>query len=326
MTSLSNFRPSRRDVLALGAGIFVIAALPFAVRARNAQRRSRARLVRRSMPLMGTIAELAVVSSGDPAAAQAGLDAAFDELLRVERTMTRYSDLSDVGRANLAAAGEPTVVTAETANVVEHALAWASMSDGAFDPCLGGASSLWDVERRDEPPAEPLLRRFAGRHLYRQLDVDRFRGAPVVLLRDADVRLDLGGIAKGYHGIRDALVNVGGDLVALGVSEDGDPWKVGVRSPSDPTAITCEIDVRDEAVATSGDYERYFTWHGRRYHHLLDPATAAPRVTSEHSVTIIAPTCLAADAAATACFGMDPRAADALLARRAPGARLGAAL
>jgi thiamine biosynthesis lipoprotein len=120
-------------------------------------------------------------------------------------------------------------------------------------------------------------------------------------------------------GIRRGLVNVGGDLYALGTSEDGDPWMVGIRSPDDPRALSGKIAVADAAVATSGDYLRAFRHGGRVYHHLLDPATGAPRQTAVHSVTVRGPTCLAADAAATAVFGLPAREANALLSRSGAG-------
>ncbi|MHC4491905.1 MAG: FAD:protein FMN transferase, partial [Planctomycetota bacterium] len=95
----------------------------------------------------------------------------------------------------------------------------------------------------------------------------------------------------------------GGDLYALGASEDGDPWRVGVRSAQDPTRLATTLTLTDMAVATSGDYEQFFKHQGEHYHHLLDPATGAPRKTKAHSLTVTAATCMTADAAATARFG-----------------------
>jgi len=133
----------------------------------------------------------------------------------------------------------------------------------------------------------------------------------------AGLQADLGGIAKGYgvdravgalrdKRIENGLVNVGGDLYALGVSEDGDPWRVGVRSAQDPTRLATTLTLSDRAVATSGDYEQFFRHRGEHYHHLLDPATGAPRKTRAHSLTVTAATCMTADAAATARFGSVP--------------------
>jgi thiamine biosynthesis lipoprotein len=107
-------------------------------------------------------------------------------------------------------------------------------------------------------------------------------------------------------GITDALINVGGDLYAMGRSADGGPWRVGVRSPDRADRLVAAFDLEDAAVATSGDYLQYFEHAGRRYHHLLDPATAEPRVTAMRSITLQAPDCMTADAAATACFGREP--------------------
>jgi thiamine biosynthesis lipoprotein len=312
--------PSRREIIAVGVGAFVIAAAPFL-------RRRGARLARRTVPVMGTIAELAVVHD-DPVTAHAAMDSAIAELRRVEALMSRYAAASDVGRANRFAARDAVEVSTETAAVLEAAIAWAMASDGAFDPCIGRAVTLWDVEHRTAPPPAAEVRRLAGRGLYRALDVTG--GArPRVRLASRDAEVDLGGIAKGYGvdraadtlrrwGVTRGVVNVGGDLYAMGRSEDGDPWRVGIRSPRDPDGLTGSIEVTDAAIATSGDYERFFEYRGRRYHHLLDPRTATPRQSATHSVTIRAPSCLDADAAATALFGLDRALARRLLRAR-PG-------
>jgi thiamine biosynthesis lipoprotein len=192
---------------------------------------------------------------------------------------------------------------------------------------------LWDVGSRTEPPPDAAVTRLSGRGFYRALLIDSWRGEPVVSFTDPDVEIDLGGIAKGYGvdravdalrraGVTQALVNVGGDLYALGNAGDGGPWRIGIRSPEEPGRLAGELEVRDVAVATSGDYLQFFQHGGRRYHHLLDPVTGAPRVTAVHSLTIQADTCLAADAAATALYGMPRAEAERLLRVRAPGARL----
>lgn len=315
--SESRSRLSRRGFLAVGAGALVVASVPLATRTRR-------RLHRRDIPIMGTVAEISVVHDDAPHA-QLALDAAVAELQRIERLMTRYTRTSDVGRVNLTAPGVAAVVSAETAGVVLAALAWAEASDGAFDPAIERVTSLWHVEDRTAPPSGAELRRLAGRRLHRALELSSFRGRTTIVRHDADVGLDLGGIAKGYavdraaevlraHGITSGIVNVGGDLVTIGTAPEGGAWRVGVRSPSDPTGLIGTLEVRDAAVATSGDYERFFVHAGTRYHHLMDPGTAAPRRTSAHGITILAASCLQADAAATTCFGMDTARARAVFA------------
>jgi thiamine biosynthesis lipoprotein len=312
-------RPNRRELLALGVGAFVVsAALP----GRTPRRR-----FRRRAPLMGTTAEIVVVSD-DAAHARAAIDDALDVLRHVDRTMSRHRPASDVGRVNEGAATEAVPVGADTARVLREAVSWAEATEGRFDPCLARATVLWDDPARRTPPNRAAYARLAERRLYRALDVDTFDGRPAVRLTDADAGVDLGGIAKGWgvdraasvlrsHGIGDALVNVGGDLVALGRSEDGDPWSVGVRDPQQPHRLAGRFDLEDAAAATSGDYARGFDHGGRRYHHLLDPRTAAPRTSDTHAVTVVADDCLTADAAATAAFGLDREAAKRLLAPRA---------
>ncbi len=315
----------RRKFLAAGIGGLIVASLPRALSGKT-------RLVTRTVPVMGTIAEIKVVHD-DVQRAERAIDAALDELYAVDRTMTRYSRHSEVGRANLDAARHPVVLGAATATVVERALHWAEHTDGSFDPCLGEVCQLWDVEHRRVPPAAGEVRHFASEGLFRQIDLDRRSGERVVYFRSTDVALDLGGIGKGWavdravdalraHGIRDAVVNAGGDLYAMGHSESGDPWEIGVQSPTDPHATVATFKLTDAAVATSGDYRRFFDYHGRRYHHIMDPRTGAPRVTREHSVSVYASNCIDADAGATAVFGYDPVRAQSLLAGAAPDARL----
>jgi thiamine biosynthesis lipoprotein len=268
---------------------------------------------------MGTIAEVQVAHR-DARLAESAIDAALAELRRVEQMMSRFQPDSDIGRVNLGAGVDGVVVSAETALVIQSALAWSSVSDGAFDPALGSATVLWDVLHRQEPPAEGSVARLASRGLWRRVDLSRVGGSHQVRFNDPDVQLDLGGIAKGYGidravaalrtaGIRHGIVTVGGDLYALGHAPDDAPWEVGIRDPHHPDRLAGRLSVADRAVTTSGDYERYFTWQGVRYHHLIDPSTAAPRQSLIHSVTVQGDNAMHADAAGTAVFGMRTEAA-----------------
>jgi len=309
--------PGRREFLALGLGAFAVAALPASLVGKR-------RLVRRTVPVMGTVAEVGVVHR-DEVWAQRAIGRALDELRRVEALMTRFREDSDVGRANARAARTPVAVSQETAEVVGEALAWARASDGRFDPCLGRAVRLWDVAARTSPPPGAAVGALAGRELWRAAEVETTGSVPRIRFHDADVALDLGGIAKGYgvdaaarvlreHGVFSALVNVGGDLVAMGASEDDDPWRIGVRDPEDLRRLVATLPVSDAAVATSGDYLQFFRWGGRRYHHLLDPRSGEPRRTPMRSLTVTAERCLTADAAATTAFGLSSAEGGAVLA------------
>ena len=322
----------RREFIAFGAGAFVVAGLPLAFK----RRIQHPGLVRRTLPVMGTIAEVAVAHR-DAQMAQDAIDAAMRELRFVERLMTRFNDASDIGRANLLAARAPVPIDPATALVVTEALRWADASNGAYDPAVGGVVRLWDVLNRHEPPPAAPLARLAARQLHHKVEVGRHRMAPVLLFHDPDVSMDLGAIAKGYavdratrvlreRGIEKALVEAGGDLYAIGTAPDGEPWQIGVRDPNDTRAIAGTLAASDEAIATSGTYYRYFNWRGRRYHHLMDPAVAAPRDTPLQSLTVRADSCMHADVAATAVFGMPKDRATILLNRVQPGASVASML
>jgi thiamine biosynthesis lipoprotein len=315
----------RREFVGLGLGAFVVAAIPLASRRPVG-------VVRRAMPVMGTIAQFAVVHR-DPRQAHAAIDAAMDELLWVERTMTRFTDTSDIGRANLFASREVVVVTPETARVASEALRWAGALDGRYDPAVGAVCKLWDVKHRHDPPPADRVAELAGRHFHRAVEVGTYHGGSTLRYHDDDVRLDLGSIAKGYgvdravtalrrHGIEKALVVAGGDLYALGTAPDGEPWSIGIQSPTDERAIDGTLRLANRAVATSGTYRQFFRYRGHKYHHIMDPATAQPRVTEMQSLSIVADAVMQADAATTALFGMTEAEITHALGANLPGAQL----
>lgn len=324
-------RLSRRRFVSIGAGAFVVAALPGLPGLPRLALGSE-RLVRRSVPVMGTIADLVIVDM-DEERAHAAIDEAIRELQWVDATMSHFSATSDVGRANLGAVNDVVTITDATAAVLEESLRWAEASDGRFDPCLGRATALWTAEGRQAPPDAAEVGRIARAGAYRELELGRRGGGYIVRFRNDGLAIDLGGIAKGYGvdravaalrqaGVENALVNAGGDLYALGRSEDGNPWKVGVRDPRDPVKLTATLEMSDRGVATSGDYFQYFDHGGRRYHHLLDPATGEPRESRQHSVTVAAATCMTADAAATSVFGLDLEASRSILEERGSDAEI----
>jgi thiamine biosynthesis lipoprotein len=317
--------PSRRDFISLGIGAFVVGTIPLAARGRK-------RLVRRTLPVMGTFGEVAVAHK-DQKYAQGAIDAALQELQRVESTLTRFRPESEIGRANLSAFSGPQEVSAETSVVLQASLRWADVTGGAFDPCLGRAVEFWDLGNRTRPPEAQEVHRFAQRGLFKALELGKSGGKNVVVFHEKDMGIDLGGIGKGYGvdravevlrswGIRNALVNVGGDLYALGGSEDGDPWKVGVRDPDDPGALVTTLPLTDRAVATSGDYHQFFEHAGKRYHHLLDPTTGAPSEVAFRSVTVAAESCMDADAGATTAFVASIDEAPAMMFQVAPASEV----
>lgn len=328
--SESNRPPiSRREFVGLGMGAFVAASIPLSLR------RSQG-LVQRTIPVMGTIARFAVVHRS-PAQAQVAIDAAIGELRWVERVMTRFTDTSDIGRANTLAHRDAVPVTSATAYVTTTALEWADALDGRYDPAVGAVVRLWSVNDRHEPPPTDRVAELAGRKFFRTVEIGESRGRQVVRFHEEGPRLDLGSIAKGFavdraiaalrrYGIENALVVAGGDLYALGSAPDGEPWSIGIQSPFDEREIVGTLRLADRGVATSGTYRQFFRYRGHRYHHIMDPATAAPRETSMRSLTIVADSVMHADAATTALFGLESDQIERELARRLPDAQLARAV
>jgi thiamine biosynthesis lipoprotein len=247
--------------------------------------------------------------------------------------MTRFTDTSDIGRANVLAARDGVVVDAETARVVEEAMRWARALDGRYDPAAGAIVKLWDVKNRHEPPPPERIAELRARHFHRSVEAGVFRGAPALRYHEGGAQLDLGSIAKGFgvdraadalrsRGIDKAVVVAGGDIFALGSAPDGEPWRIGIQSPDDERAIAGTLLLENQAVATSGTYRQFFRHRGHRYHHIMDPATAAPIETPMRSLTIVADGVMQADAATTALFGMSEPDIRRELGRNLPGARL----
>ncbi len=251
--------------------------------------------------------------------AQTALDACFAELARLEGLLSATKEGSDVDRINRSA--EAMVqVSEETAQVLRLSQHVAELSDGAFDVTVRPLSVLWDFTA-EEPtvPDEQTIAQTLAQVDYRQLTIE---GQQVTLSGGA---IDLGGVAKGYiadrlreillqHNVRSALIDLGGNIVALG-DKDGQGFRIGIKDPADTTALAEVLEVRDRSVVTSGTYERGFTADGVRYHHLLDPKTGYPVQNGLASVTVVNESSATADALSTACFVLGEEKARDLIAQ-----------
>jgi len=322
---VSSTQMDRRAFLGLGVGILGVAVAPRWVRGSGIVHRS-------TVPVMGTLAELAVVDT-DPGRAGLALRAAAVELTRIEALMTRFDASSDVGRYNAAVPGERVAVSPETVEVVLGARRWAGDTAGAFDPTLERLTRIWDPAVTNRPPLDDArLTATNDAGAWSELDGGT-DGADGWLVRRRGTALDLGGIAKGWAidrsvdllagmGVTAALVNVGGDLAALGSPPDGEAWRIGIRDPRDPDGVVRTVDLADGAMATSGDYLRFFRHDGVRYAHILDPVRSAPRRGGTSSITVTARRAVDADAAATAAFILGRAAAQDRFAKAGRDARI----
>ena len=284
-----------------------------------------ASLVERSHPSMGSELKLSAWTADEPGAVTA-FEAIFREFDRLEELMSTWRENSEVQQINAAAGKHPVHVGTELRDVLRSARQVSEWTSGKFDVTFGVMSGLWkfDYQNKDNsiPDHDEVVRR---RSLidYRELEVDE--RARTVFLRRPGMLVSLGGIGKGFavdrardilreHGFHDFLIQFGGDIYAAG-HKNGRGWRLAIQDPRGPAdRIFAAIELSESTFSTSGDYERFFIKNGRRYHHILDPATGEP---SEgcRSVTIIARSATLADGLSTGVFIMGPEAGMALIER-----------
>jgi thiamine biosynthesis lipoprotein len=230
---------------------------------------------------------------------------AIAEVRRIESKFSRYRAASVVSRINAAAgSGHAVEVDDETARLIDFAACLHDSSGGRFDITSGALRKAWD---------------FRAHRLPRDADIEallpvvgwpkvRWQGGCIELPLHG-MELDFGGFGKEYaadraatllqaHGANHGMVNLGGDIRLMGPRPDGRSWRLGIQHPRDPHRLLAELPIGSGALATSGDYERYFELDGARYCHVLDPQTGWP-VTAWRSVSVVAPACLAAGALTT---------------------------
>ena len=283
--------------------------------------------LKRAQFLMGTLVELTAVAPSD-AIAQASLTAGFQEIRRLENMLSTWIETSELSRVNQAAGLEPVGVSAETFELLRRALEAAEYTEGGFNIAIGPAVQLWNIPEAPRLPSAMELEIAAQYVDYRRIHLDQTRRT--VFLEKPGMRIDIGGIGKGFAaekaaavmreiGATGGLVAVAGDFRVFGRRADGTAWPIGIQHPRKPGKILAMLDAIDEAISTSGDYERYFMKDGVRYHHILDPETLQPARLCR-SVTIIAQDATTADALATGVFVMGPVRGMALVERLGLGA------
>lgn len=263
--------------------------------------------------LMDTVVEIQVPKRHQTAARQA--------VVRL-RELARIFDPETGEIAQINATLEPVPVSQEVYDLFEQVLTYASLVEGSFDVGLGALVELWDFTGSNPqvPDMEALeAARAAWQPMAFRLDPEK----RTVQRTHAGVKLELGGVAKGFivdetvaslraQGVDSGLVNAGGDLFTIGGRPTGGPWRIAVRHPRNASGVLGVLRVEDGAVATSGDYQRYFIQDGQRYHHILDPQTGWP-ADQCISVTVITGSVTLADLLATAAFVLGPEAGMALI-------------
>jgi len=275
--------------------------------------------VEQTREMMGTFVTVIACHGSEEKARQA-VEKAFTEMERIEAAASKYRKNSELSRVN-ASATSPARISGELFGLLSEAEEISRLTDGAFDVTVGPLTDVWDRAREDGvPPRAAALEAAKSRVGYEKLELDA--GASTARLAVPGMKIDLGGIAKGYaadravaamaeSGVESALVNAGGDIRALGSKPGGEPWRVALRDPEKAGGMVSAVDITGGAVTTSGDYEKYLEAGGKKYSHIFDPRTGG---TSDCvSATVIAPSAAIADALSTAVCVLGPEEGIAMI-------------
>ncbi len=262
---------------------------------------------------MGTRIDVQVWHA-DPAKAAELIALAMSEFDRIEAAMSTYRESSEISRVNRDAAARPVPVSQELYDLIARALKLSELTEGAFDISYDSVGQLYDFRARERPDVAAIESGLAALD-YRLVEL-RPEVHAIAFAREG-VRINLGGIAKGHAvesvvgvlraaGVQHALATAGGDTRLLG-DRRGKPWVVGIRDPDVETDLVTRLALSDEAISTSGDYERFFDEDGQRYHHIISPSSG-DSARASRSVTVIGADATLTDGLSTSLFVLGPEA------------------
>lgn len=282
-------------------------------------------VLKRAQVLMGTIVQITAVAPTE-AQAQAAATAGFHEIRRLENLLSTWIPTTELSRVNAAAGREAVKVSPDTFSLLATSLEIGRLTEGGFNIAVGPAVEAWSVTEKERIPPEEELGRLKALAQLNDIQLDAAAGT--VFLARPGMRVDVGGIGKGFaadqaaavmqrEGAIGGVVALAGDIKTFGRLPEGEAFVFGIQHPRKEGAILARLELRDEAISTAGDYERYFERNGVRYHHILDPATLTPARGCQ-SVTIVAAQGVMADGLDTGIFVMGPEKGMALI-ERLPG-------
>jgi thiamine biosynthesis lipoprotein len=244
----------------------------------------------------------------DDVVGQDAVNAVFEEVARIDKLMSTYIEDSEMSEINRNAAAGPVAISDELFKLILRSLDISLLTRGAFDITYDSVGQHYDF-REGRRPDDDTISEELPRLDYRFVETNQTDST--IRFASEGVRINLGGIAKGYavergvdilrqHGVANARVTAGGDSRLLG-DRRGQPWMVGVQNPRDEDDVAVTIPLENEAISTSGDYERFFEEDGERYHHIIVPSTGQP-AGEVRSTTIIGPDAVLTDALSTSVF------------------------
>lgn len=245
--------------------------------------------------------------------AQKAIDEAIERLNDINEKMSAFKEDSEISKINSKAGVDSEIVSKDTYEVIKSAVKYSSMLEGTFDPTIRPLVRLWSIGTKEQRiPEKNEIEESLKLVNYNDVILDE--GQSSIMLKHKKQALDVGGIAKGFatdevrdifhqHNIKSALIDLGGNIFALGGKEDESPWKVGIQNPFKSRGEYIGVlSVKNKSIVTSGNYERNFTKDGKMFHHIIDPKTGYPSQSKIISATIISDNSIDGDGLSTGVY------------------------
>ncbi|MCL3780986.1 FAD:protein FMN transferase [Prolixibacteraceae bacterium JC049] len=261
---------------------------------------------------MGSKFVITVVDQEEAKATQY-VQMAISEIKRIERVISSWDSNSETHQININAGIQPVKVSNELFQLIKRSIQISKITDGAFDISYASMDKIWKFDgSMQQMPSSEAIKKSIAKIGFQNIVLDE--ATRTVFLKKKGMKIGFGAIGKGYaadmaktllvsKGAKSGVINASGDLISWGTKENGSPWKVGIVNPFNKEKIFSWFKLDDRAVVTSGNYEKFVVFNGKKYTHIIDPRSGYP-VTGIHSVTIVAPKAELADALSTSVFVM----------------------
>ena len=268
--------------------------------------------LKRTLKLMGSRFDITVVAK-DSTAANSDINMAVAEITRIEKRISSWDPNSETSLVNTNAGIKPVKVSQELFDLIKRAIGISKLTDGAFDITYASMDKIWKFDgSMTRMPAEEDIKSSVSKVGYQNIILNE--AEHTVFLKLPGMKIGFGAIGKGYaadrakdllqsKGVIAGIINASGDMNTWGKQVNGEDWKVAITNPMDKNKAFALLPIKNEAVVTSGDYEKFVEFNGTRYAHIINPRTGYP-ATGIISVTVFAPKAELADALATSVFVM----------------------
>jgi thiamine biosynthesis lipoprotein len=267
---------------------------------------------KRTLKLMGTRFDIIVVAQ-DETEGNTYIDIAIHEITRIEKLISSWDPASQTSAINRNAGISPVQVKTELFELIKRSVGVSRLTDGAFDISYASMDRIWKFDgSMTEMPSEEVIKASVSKVGFEHIELDSENST--VFLKNKNMKIGFGAIGKGYaadmakallikKGVVGGIINASGDMNTWGKQPNGDVWKVAITNPMDTSKNFGLLPINQGAVVTSGNYEKYVTFNGKRYTHIIDPRTGYP-ASGILSITVFAPKAELADALATSLFVM----------------------